>query len=54
MAKAKTKAPKQSLSDRTQPVASTVMGKISTLSKPQAKELATPNYNTILGGSRGK
>jgi hypothetical protein len=51
VAKAKIKVPKQALSDRTQPVASTVMGKIEAPAKAAAKPV---NYNTILGGSRGK
>lgn len=51
VAKAKTKAPKQALSDRTQPVASTVMGKIAAPAKTAAKPV---HYNTILGANRGK
>lgn len=51
MAKAKIKAPKQALSDRTQPVASTVMGKIAAPAKPEAKPV---HYNTVMGANRGK
>lgn len=51
MTKPKFKAPKQGLADRSQPVVSTVMGKIATPATPAAKPI---NYNTVLGGSRGK
>lgn len=51
---AKFNMPTKSLMDRSQPVASTVMGNITAPAKPGAKPAAPNDYTTILGGSRGK